>query len=256
MMSGTESILGYQITSKSASACVDDIFAWVRDGARGRCVACANPHSLIEAEKDARFAAALRSADLLVPDGAGIVLASRILGGSIRTRITGTDLFLALNEKLNATGGHSCFFLGSTEKTLERITARMRKGYPRITVAGTCSPPFKEAFSEEDNQAMVEAVNRAQPDVLWVGMTAPKQEKWIYRHRDRLQVKVIGAIGAAFDFYAGTKKRSHPWFQRHGLEWLPRLLREPRRLWYRNVVSSPSFLLRVLVEKLHQRRSG
>ena len=114
------------------------------------------------------------------------------------------------------------------------------------------SPPFKEVFSEEENRAMIEAVNRAGPDVLWVGMTAPKQEKWIYQNKDRLNVKFIGAIGAVFDFYAGTVKRPHPWFLDHGLEWLPRLLGEPRRLWKRMFVSAPLFMARVFAERIRR----
>ena len=109
----------------------------------------------------------------------------------------------------------------------------MNHDFPNIKVT-THSPPFKPEFSEEDNRQMIEAINQASPDVLWVGMTAPKQEKWIYQNKDKLNVKFIGAIGAVFDFYAGTVKRSSPWFQKHGLEWLPRLLQEPRLLWYRN----------------------
>ena len=97
---------------------------------------------------------------------------------------------------------------------------------------------------------MIEAVNTAKPDVLWVGMTAPKQEKWIYQNRDKLDVKFIGAIGAVFDFYAGTVKRPHPIFQKMGLEWLPRLCSEPRRLWRRNFVSNPLFMLRVIKARL------
>jgi len=97
---------------------------------------------------------------------------------------------------------------------------------------------------------MIEAVNRAGPDVLWVGMTAPKQEKWIHQNKDKLNVKFIGAVGAVFDFYAGNVKRSHPWFQEHGLEWLPRLLQEPRRLWRRTFVSAPLFLCMVLLQRM------
>ncbi len=117
-------------------------------------------------------------------------------------------------------------------------------------MAGTFAPPFKVAFSADDNQRMVEAVNEASPDILWIGMTAPKQEKWIYLHKDKLNVKFIGAIGAVFDFYAGTVKRPDPWFLDHGLEWLPRLIGEPRRLWKRMAISAPKFLFRVLYAKL------
>jgi N-acetylglucosaminyldiphosphoundecaprenol N-acetyl-beta-D-mannosaminyltransferase len=119
------------------------------------------------------------------------------------------------------------------------------------------SPPFKDEFDEADDAAMIAAVNAARPDVLWVGMTAPKQEKWIYRNHDRLDVPFTGAIGAAFDFYAGTKKRAPQWVGQMGLEWLPRLVREPRRLWRRNLVSTPKFLYKVLAQVVFQMgRSG
>ena len=133
---------------------------------------------------------------------------------------------------------------------MHRIKERMSIDFPNVKVVGTFSPPFKEDFTDDENDLMVEAINRVNPDILWVGMTAPKQEKWIYKNKERLQTKFIGAIGAVFDFYAGTKKRSHPWFQEHGLEWLPRFLREPRRLWRRNFISTPSFFYRIIKYRL------
>lgn len=117
---------------------------------------------------------------------------------------------------------------------------------PKIQLAGTCSPPFKESFSAEDIDAMIASVNAANADILWVGLSAPKQEKWIYENRDRLNVKFIGAVGAVFDFYAGNVRRSPPIFQKMGLEWLPRLLQQPRRLWRRMFVSAPVFVWHVL----------
>jgi N-acetylglucosaminyldiphosphoundecaprenol N-acetyl-beta-D-mannosaminyltransferase len=118
---------------------------------------------------------------------------------------------------------------------------------------GTFSPPFKEDFSHEENLTMIETINRAKPDVLWVGMTAPKQEKWIYENREKLDVKLLGPVGAVFDFYTGKVKRSAPIFQKTGLEWLPRFLREPRRLWKRNLISTPRFILRVICSKKEKR---
>lgn len=248
-MRTTENLLDYAVDASGVAACVGSIAEWVTTGDRGRWLACINPHSYVVALDDPAFTAALHHADWLIPDGAGIVLASKILGGTIRERVTGSDIFWGLHAMLNRQGGASVFFLGSTEETLARIAEKMAIDYPNIRLAGTYSPPYKPEFSDEDNRLMVEAVNRAKPDVLWVGMTAPKQEKWIHQNRELLDAKFIAAVGAVFDFYTGRVKRSHPLFQRLGLEWLPRLLQEPRRLFRRNFVSSPVFLLRVLARK-------
>lgn len=249
-----ETIIGYPVSRLPVSDSLDLISAWLEEPKGKRAFVCANPHSLVLAERDPVFQNALRSADLVTPDGAGIVLASKILGGAIRERVTGSDIFWGLSDRLNRSGGMSYFFLGSTVETLAEIKNKMALDYPNIRFAGCYSPPYKPEFSEEDSRRMVEAVNAARPDVLWVGMTAPKQEKWIYRHRAELDVKFIGAIGAVFDFYVGKVKRSHPIFQKMGLEWLPRLLQEPRRLFRRNFVSSPVFLLRVFKCRLTAKR--
>ena len=249
-MAAQEIILGFPVTRQSAADCVSHIAGWVKAGAMNKYVACANPHSLIAALHDPEFAAALKCADLATPDGFGVILASRILGGEIHERITGMDIFLGVSDVLNAQGGYRYFFLGSTHDTLQKIADRLERDYPHLRLAGMYSPPFKSVFSNEDNYLMIEAINQARPDVLWVGMTAPKQEVWINQNKDKLNVSVIGAVGAAFDFYAGTVRRSPQWFQQHGLEWLPRLLQQPRRLWRRTFVGAPLFLLRVLRQRL------
>jgi N-acetylglucosaminyldiphosphoundecaprenol N-acetyl-beta-D-mannosaminyltransferase len=245
----TENILGYKVISQQPKQCIDLIGGWLDSGEIGKVFVCANPHSLVGAKNDLLFQQAIHNADLVTPDGVGIIIASKILGGKIRDRVTGSDIFWGLSARLNETGGRSYFFLGSTEETLAAIRDKMAVEYPNIRFAGSYSPPYKAEFSAEDSRKMVVAVNAARPDVLWVGMTAPKQEKWIYQHREQLEVKFIGAIGAVFDFYIGKVRRSHPFFQRIGLEWLPRLLQEPRRLFKRNFVSSPLFLLRVFAQK-------
>lgn len=135
-------------------------------------------------------------------------------------------------------------------ETLALMRQRMASDYPNIKVAGTYSPPFKPIYSSTELDEMIKTINAAAPDVLWVGMTAPKQEKWIYQNREKLNVKFIGAVGGAFDFFSGKIKRNeYPWFLDHGLEWLPRLLQEPRRLWRRMFVSAPVFLLHVLRQR-------
>ncbi|SFD91701.1 WecB/TagA/CpsF family glycosyltransferase [Nitrosomonas sp. Nm166] len=257
MIGPVENIAGYKVGAQSVRACVTDIVSWIKNRKQVRkkdenCrwLACINPHSYAVALNDVVFSRALHAADWLIPDGAGVVFASKLLNGHIRERVTGSDIFQGVLEELNRTNGYSVFFLGSTDETLAAIRARMVVDYPNIRLAGTYSPPFKPVYSKEELDAMVTAINDAAPDVLWVGMTAPKQEKWIYENRTRLNVKFAGAIGAVFDFYTGQVKRSHPFFQRIGLEWLPRLIQQPRRLWRRMFVSAPIFVLHVLRQRL------
>ena len=245
-----ENILGYCVTTINIEACVRQISSWLEAEPCAKIFICANPHSLVEARHDPLFQKALHGGDLLTPDGTGIVLASKILGGEIQERVTGSDVFHGLSDLLNKTGGKSYFFLGSTEETLSSIKDKMSQEYPNIKFAGSYSPPYKPEFNKAESQLMIEAVNETNPDVLWVGMTAPKQEKWIYQHKDKLNVKFMGAIGAVFDFYVGNVKRSHPVFQKMGLEWLPRLIQEPRRLFRRNFISSPVFIYMVLKQRL------
>lgn len=212
-------------------------------------IACFNPHSYAVSLKDPEFEFALKSADWLVPDGSGIILASKINGGSIRNRITGYDVFTLIHTHLESIGRGRVFFLGSNETTLRKMVDRLKNEYPSIQVVGTYSPPYKSEFTEEESKLMIDAVNKCAVDVLWVGMTAPKQEKWILKHISALDVKLVGAVGAVFDFYAGNIKRSHPLFQKLGLEWLPRLLQEPKRLWRRTFISAPIFLSHVILAK-------
>ena len=245
-------LLGYQISNKGLGEDVNSAWNFIKSGDTGHYMACANPHSLTVAAEDNVFQQALKSSDILIPDGTGIIIAAKILGLPCSEKVAGTDFFLGLSREANKRGGIKYFFLGSSEKVLRLIEERMKRDFPAIEVCGTYSPPFKTEFSREDNSAMISAVNNARPDVLWVGMTAPKQEKWIYENRSKLQVPFIAAIGAVFDFYAGTKKRSSGFWIRIGLEWLPRFFKEPRRLWERNLKSTPIFLGWVMKEKIKQ----
>ena len=210
-----------------------------------------NAHSFVVAQKDATFADALLKADALLPDGISIVKACRWLGteNAPDEKIAGADLFAYEMERLNGKGG-TCFFLGSSPSTLALIEERAKVTYPNIRVV-TYSPPYKPSFTVEESQAMVDAVNAADPDILWVAMTAPKQEKWLYEHWPELHIRChAGAIGAVFDFFAGTVNRAPRWWIDHGLEWFYRLIREPRRTWRRYLVDNPKFGWLVLREKL------
>ena len=209
-----------------------------------------NAHSFNVAQEDEAFAEALRGGDYLIPDGASIVKACRWLRGKSqpRERVAGWDLFEFEMGRLNGRGG-KCFFMGSSEKVLGLIRERAREDYPNLEVV-TYSPPYKAEFSEEDDADIIRAINEADPDLLWIGMTAPKQEKWVYGHWRELEIHChVGTIGAVFDFYAGTAERAPRWWQEHGLEWLYRLCVEPRRMWRRYVLGNPLFVWNVGKEK-------
>ena len=168
-----------------------------------------NAHSYNTALKDPLFAEALQKGDALIPDGISIVKACRWLKtkSQPQERIAGWDLFVFEMERLNQKGG-KCFFMGSSEKVLSLIREKAKRIYPNITVE-TYSPPYKPEFSAEDNKKIIDAINQANPDLLWIGMTAPKQEKWTYSHWDELDIHChVGTIGAVFDFFAGTVERA------------------------------------------------
>lgn len=210
-----------------------------------------NAFSYDNARKDVLFSEALQKGDVLIPDGISIVKACRFLNAKSqpKERIAGWDLFVYEMEKLNRVGG-KVMFLGSSDAVLNLIRQRVAEKYPKIEV-DTYSPPYKPEFSDEDNEAMISAINHSNPDLLWIGMTAPKQEKWAYTHLDRLDVHChIGTIGAVFDFFAGTVKRAPERWQRAGLEWLYRLLSEPHRMWRRYFIGNAKFIYYIMVEKI------
>lgn len=245
-----------------------------------------NAHSYNTARKDRLFAEALTNGDVLIPDGVSIVKACRwIKAKSLpKERIAGWDLFsfemenlerkqcgmlnvecgannssldnsqsaLADNPKFKIQNSEfrspqrTVMFMGSSEKVLDLIVKRAAKVYPHLKVV-TYSPPYKPEFSEEDNKAIIDAINTADPDLLWIGMTAPKQEKWTFSHWDELNIHChVGTIGAVFDFFAGTVERAPVWWQLHGLEWLYRLLKEPKRMWRRYIIGNALFLFNVI----------
>ena len=243
-----EDILGINVSTAGIDEMVNKIVGFAETNSGSLTIACANAHSLMVAQEDREFFDALNDFDILLPDGIGVVYASRISEGGITKKIGGPDLFRELSRYVNDNRGCRYFFLGSTEEVLEKIRKNMRTRLPNVELAGTCSPPFGD-FSEQENQRIIEMINESAPTVLWVGMTAPKQEKWIYRNRQRLKVPIIGAVGAAFDYFAGTKKRPQ-WMIDRGLGWVYRLISEPKRLWRRYLLSAPIFIYLVLKQRI------
>lgn len=233
-----------------------------------------NAHSYNTARKDRQFAEALKNGDVLIPDGVSIVKACRWIKAKSqpKERIAGWDLFAfemerleresekceMLNVKLednnstlntqHPTLKKTVMFMGSSQRVLDLIVKRAAEIYPHLKVV-TYSPPYKPEFSDEDNKAIIDAINAANPDLLWIGMTAPKQEKWTYSHWEELDIHChVGTIGAVFDFFAGTVERAPMWWQEHGLEWLYRLMKEPKRMWRRYIIGNALFLWNMLKE--------
>lgn len=209
-----------------------------------------NQYSFMLAKQDQEFEKALLGSDVLLPDGVGIVAAAKLLKGHKIRKIAGADLHRHFLEKMNREGG-CCFYLGASHKTLIKIKDRLAAEYPAVKFA-SYSPPFKAEFTHEDTVEMIKEVNFFEPDVLFVGMTAPKQEKWVYLNKDEIDAKVICCIGAVFDFYAGTVKRPGSIFISLGLEWFGRLVKEPKRMWRRYLYYGPAFVYVVLKEKITQ----
>lgn len=240
-------LLGLKIGVASFEALLDRSMAAVNDRQPPFKFACANPHSLVAAYCDQQFMIALRACDAVVADGVGVKLAGRLTGIDVGPRITGLEFFQGMMLRLNRQGGR-VFFFGSSNDVLLKIVTRACHDFPNVHVE-VFSPPYGE-WSQVQNDEMVIRIRAAKPDVLWVGMTAPKQEKWVDANASLVDVPVVGSIGAVFQYYAGDVKRAPQWLCRLGLEWLYRLAGEPRRLWRRTIVSAPTFLFLVMRERL------
>lgn len=206
-----------------------------------------NTHSFITALDDQGFYDALLKSDILIPDGVGIVFGLKLLYGKKISKIAGYDLFELEMKKLNNSNGR-CFFFGSSLNVLDLIIKRAASDYPNVEMDFN-SPPYSPEFTFEENELMIQKINSFSPDVLFIGMTAPKQEKWAFSNLSKLNVGHVCCIGAVFDYYAGTKKRAPKWMIDNGFEWVYRLISEPRRMWRRYLVNNFKFILLITKEK-------
>jgi len=214
---------------------------------------CITPvHSVMECQRDPELRRIFNASGMTTPDGMPLVWLSRLKGFQHVSRVYGPDLMLALCEQ-SVARGYRHFFYGGATGVPEYLAANLQRRFPGLAVVGTYSPPFRSLTPEEDAQ-VVQMINEANPDVVWVGLGSPKQERWMAAHVGRLTAPVLIGVGAAFDFHAGRKKQAPRWMQRSGLEWLFRLLTEPRRLWRRYLVNNPIFVTLVLLQTLGLRR--
>lgn len=206
---------------------------------RGEYVCVANVHTTVTASEDEAYLKVQNGAVMVLPDGGPLSAYSRRHDFEEARRVTGPDLMLRLLE-ISPAKGYRHFFYGSTEETLERMRKRLAVDYPGLQVCGMVSPPFRELSAEED-AAIVERINSAKPDFIWVGLGAPKQEIWMNRHQGRVGGLMIG-VGAGFDYYAGNIKRAPMWMQKCSLEWLYRLIQDPKRLFMRYFYTNTKFI--------------
>jgi N-acetylglucosaminyldiphosphoundecaprenol N-acetyl-beta-D-mannosaminyltransferase len=221
---------------------------WIHD--RGGChsIAATDMHGTVEAQRDPSFKEALNSTDLVLPDGMPLVLLGRSRGHHLPRRVYGPDLMLEFCEK-TAGRGYRHFFYGGEPGVPERLAESLQRRFPTMEVCGTFSPPFRSLDPKED-QEIVTMISHAAPDVLWVGLGTPKQERWMHEHRDKLRVPVLVSVGAAFDLLSGRRNQAPRWMREHGLECLFRLLQEPRRLWRRYLIGGALFVAYLALDTL------
>jgi N-acetylglucosaminyldiphosphoundecaprenol N-acetyl-beta-D-mannosaminyltransferase len=240
-------ILGVGVSAIDMAMALRAIEGWiVRREPHYICVTTV--HGVMESQWDEELRRIHNAAGLVTPDGMPLVWLSRLMGFRRVERVYGPDLLLAVCE-WSTEWGYRHFFYGGGPGVAEKLAARLQSRFPGLKLAGTYSPPFRPLTPEED-KAVVEFINTAQPDIVWVGISTPKQERWMAEHVGRLSAPVLAGVGAAFDFQAGLKRQAPRWVQQSGLEWVFRLLMEPRRLWRRYLINNPWFLWLMLLQAL------
>jgi N-acetylglucosaminyldiphosphoundecaprenol N-acetyl-beta-D-mannosaminyltransferase len=239
------SILGVPIHAISHHEAITQIAEWIDTRYAAWGVFC-TVYNVMLCREDSQYRAMVNAANLVLPDGMPLVWLSHRRGYPQTTRIYGPDLMLLLTA-YGLERGYKHYYYGSTPQVIDRLQANLMKRYPELRVAGSYSPPFRPLTSEEDS-AVIRQINEADPDIIWVGLGTPKQDMWMHTHRSQLRAPILLGVGAAFDIHAGFLPQAPRWMQRSGLEWLFRLLVEPRRLWRRYLLYNPAFIYHILLE--------
>ena len=239
-------VLGVRVHAVQIPGVVSDMKDWIAERRRGHFIAVTGMHGVVEAHHDPAFRTVLNHADLVVPDGMPLVWLARIKGHALKRRVYGPELMGTFCEQ-TSTKGYRHFFYGGAPGVADELAARFATRFPGVTPVGTYCPPFRPLTEKEDME-VISIINRSRADVVWVGLSTPKQERWMFEHRDRLEAPVLVGVGAAFDFHTERIAQAPEWMRENGLEWLFRLLHEPRRLWKRYVVFGSEFTFCVLLE--------
>lgn len=247
-------VLGVRVHIVNMSEVLNAMERWVESHDKGRYIVATQMHGVMEGRRDPGFRDILNSADLFVPDGFSMVWAARSRGFKLRERVPGPDLFRE-GCRLAEERGYGIFLYGDTQETLSGLTNKLNEEFPNLRISGVFSPPFRPLTLEEDNY-VVDMINNSGADIVWVGLGAPKQEKWMAEHRDKLDVSVLVGVGAAFKFGSGQITRAPSWIRGHGLEWLWRFCQEPRRLWRRVMIDGPHFMMCVMLECIDSKMRG
>jgi N-acetylglucosaminyldiphosphoundecaprenol N-acetyl-beta-D-mannosaminyltransferase len=246
------SVLGVPLAAVDYQRTLDWIDAAVAADARAYlCVAAV--HTVMASQEDPELRAAVLGADFTVPDGQPLVWAMSLLGHKLSSRVYGPDLMWKACDRAARTGARFYLYGGRSQGALVRLTANLRRAFPGLRIVGGHSPPFRKLTPAEEAR-VVEEINASDADVVWVGIGVPKQEKWMWRLRDRLEAPVLVGVGAAFDFHAGLVPQAPDWLQRAGLEWAFRLAQEPRRLWKRYLRYNPRFAVAFARQYVRHRR--
>lgn len=243
-------ILGVSVSPIAMDEAVATIEGWIEGGVRNY-VCVTGAHGIIESRSNERLRAIYNNAGLSTPDGMPLVWMARALGHASTQRVYGPDLMLALSAR-SAERGYRNFYYGGGEGVADLLRQALESRFPNLEVAGTHTPPYRRLTAEED-AAVVEKINAARPDIVWVGLGAPKQEFWMAEHFGRIDAPVMIGVGAAFDFLSGLKAQAPSWMQRTGLEWFYRLVTEPRRLWRRYLSVVPAFLFLAVAQLVKDR---
>jgi N-acetylglucosaminyldiphosphoundecaprenol N-acetyl-beta-D-mannosaminyltransferase len=242
-------ILGVGVSAINMEMALQTLAEWIT-----RCeshyVCVTTVHGVMESQRDEQLRHIHNTAGLVTPDGMPLVWLSWRLGFRHVERVYGPDLLLAVCEH-GLPQSYRHFFYGGAPSVADTLAARLQSRFPGLQVAGAYSPPFRPLTLTED-RAVVERINAVHPDIIWVGISTPKQERWMAEHVDRLNAPALIGVGAAFDFHAGLKKQAPRWMQRNGLEWFFRLLMEPRRLWRRYLINNPQFVWLVLLQAFNR----
>jgi N-acetylglucosaminyldiphosphoundecaprenol N-acetyl-beta-D-mannosaminyltransferase len=238
-------ILGVGVSQINMKLCLEKINHWILTNER-QYVCVANVHTIMESTRDKRLRMVNNNAGMVTPDGMPLVWVNHWMGNKVVTRVYGPDLLFAACERSLETGW-SHFFYGGTEEVVQNLTKNIYQRFPGIKIVGYSSPPFRKLTSSEDDFD-VNRINTSGADILWIGLGAPKQEYWMAEHLGRIKAPVMVGVGAAFDFHAGVKKQAPLWMQRSGLEWLFRLVSEPKRLWKRYLYNNPLFIWSVFLQ--------